>query len=242
MLELKDVCVYYKKHVAVRNLSLSVNKGDFVTILGANGAGKTTTLNAISGIIKVRKRLGEEGLNGEIYFKGQKISGLTAAKIASMGIIQIPEGRKIFPQLTVKENLQVGAYLRKDNEQVHKSLEKALALFPDLKDKLNDKGRELSGGQQQMLAIARGLMAQPELLLLDEPSLGLSPLLRQQLAEKIKEISREGTTVVLVEQHARLGLMLASYGYVLENGQLALEGKTSDLLNNEDVKKAYLGV
>jgi len=242
MLELKDVCVYYKKHIAVRNLSLSVNKGDFVTILGANGAGKTTTLNAISGIIKVRKRIGEEGLNGEIYFKGQKISGLTAAKIASMGIIQIPEGRRIFPLLTVRENLQVGAYLRKDNEQVYKSLEKALALFPDLKDKLSCKGRELSGGQQQMLAIARGLMAQPEVLLLDEPSLGLSPLLRQQLAEKIKEISREGTTVVLVEQNARLGLMLASYGYVLENGQLALEGKTSDLLNNEDVKKAYLGV
>jgi len=242
MLELKDVCVYYKKHIAVRNLSLSVNKGDFVTILGANGAGKTTTLNAISGIIKVRKRLGEEGLNGEIYFKGQKISGLTAAKIASMGIIQIPEGRKIFPQLTVKENLQVGAYLRKDNEQVHRSLEKALALFPDLKDKLNAKGRELSGGQQQMLAIARGLMAQPELLLFDEPSLGLSPLLRQQLAEKIKEINHEGTTVVLVEQNARLGLMLASYGYVLENGEMTLQGKTSDLLNNEDVRKAYLGV
>jgi len=242
MLELKDVCVFYKKHIAVRNLSLSVNKGDFVTILGANGAGKTTTLNAISGIIKVRKRVGDEGLNGAIYFKGQKISGLTAAKIASLGLIQIPEGRKIFPLLTVRENLQVGAYLRKDKEQVHMSLEKALAFFPDLKDKLNCKGRELSGGQQQMLAIARGLMAQPELLLLDEPSLGLSPLLRQQLAEKIKEINREGTTVILVEQNARLGLMLAHYGYVLENGQLALEGKTSELLNNENVKKAYLGV
>jgi branched-chain amino acid transport system ATP-binding protein len=144
--------------------------------------------------------------------------------------------------LTVRENLQVGAYLRKDKNQVHATLEKALSLFPDLKGRLNAKGRELSGGQQQMLAIARGLMAQPEVLLLDEPSLGLSPLLRQQLAEKIKEINREGTTVVLVEQNARLGLMLASYGYVLENGQLSLEGKTSDLLNNEDVKKAYLGV
>ena len=242
MLELKNVCVYYKKHVALRNLSLSVDKGDFVTILGANGAGKTSTLNAISGIVKVRKKTGEEGLRGEIYFDGERVSGLTAAKIASMGIIQIPEGRKIFPLLTVRENLQVGAYLRKDKKQVQRSLEKALALFPDLKDKLNDKGRELSGGQQQMLAIARGLMAEPIVLLLDEPSLGLSPILRQQLAVKIKEINREGTTVVLVEQNARLGLMLASYGYVLENGQLALEGKTSDLLNNEDVKKAYLGV
>lgn len=242
MLELKNVCVYYKKHVALRNLSLSVDKGDFVTILGANGAGKTSTLNAISGIVKVRKKTGEEGLRGEIYFDGERVSGLTAAKIASMGIIQIPEGRKIFPLLTVRENLQVGAYLRKDKKQVQRSLEKALALFPDLKDKLNDKGRELSGGQQQMLAIARGLMAEPIVLLLDEPSLGLSPILRQQLAVKIKEINRGGTTVVLVEQNARLGLMLASYGYVLENGELTLQGKTSDLLNNEEVKKAYLGV
>jgi len=241
MLELKNVWVYYKKHVALRNLSLSVDKGDFVTILGANGAGKTSTLNAISGILKVEKKAGE-GLKGDIYFDGEKVSGLTAAKIASMGIIQIPEGRKIFPLLTVRENLEVGAYLRKDKKQVQRSLEKVLALFSDLKDKLNAKGRELSGGQQQMLAIARGLMAEPIVLLLDEPSLGLSPILRQQLAVKIKEINRGGTTVVLVEQNARLGLMLASYGYVLENGQLALEGKTSDLLNNEDVKKAYLGV
>jgi branched-chain amino acid transport system ATP-binding protein len=242
MLELKNVSVYYKKHVAIRGLSLSVNKGDFVTILGANGAGKSTTLNAISGMIKIKKKKKGEGLKGEIYFKGHKISGLTAAKIASLGIIQIPEGRKIFPLLTVRENLQVGAYLRKDRKEVQKSLDKALALFPILKDKLRAKGRELSGGQQQMLAIARGLMAQPEVLLFDEPSLGLSPLLRQLLAEKIKEINREGMTVVLVEQNARLGLMLASYGYVLENGELILQGKTSELINNEDVRKAYLGV
>lgn len=242
MLELKNVSVYYKKHVAIRDLSLFVNKGDFVTILGANGAGKSTTLNAISGVIKVKKKKMGEGLEGEVYFKGKKISGLTAAKIASLGIIQIPEGRKIFSLLTVKENLQVGAYLRKDRKEVQRSLDKALVLFPVLKDKLHAKGRELSGGQQQMLAVARGLMAQPEMLLFDEPSLGLSPLLRQQLAEKIKEINREGTTVVLVEQNARLGLMLASYGYVLENGELILQGKTSDLLNNEDVRKAYLGV
>ena len=241
MLELKNIWVYYKKHVAVRNLSLSVNEGDFVTILGANGAGKTSTLNAISGIIKVKKKTGE-GLKGEIYFDGERISGLAAEKIASMGIIQVPEGRKIFPLLTVRENLQVGAYLRKDKKQVQRSMEKALDLFPDLKDRLNAKGRELSGGQQQMLAVARGLMVEPIVLLLDEPSLGLSPILRQQLAEKIKEISRGGTTLVLVEQNARLGLMLASYGYVMENGEMSLQGKTSDLLRNEDVKKAYLGV
>ena len=236
MLELKNIWVKYGKKAAVRKLSLSVNKGDFVTILGANGAGKTTTLNAISGIVKVKKD------QGEIFFKGEKISGLKPGKIASRGIIQIPEGRKLFPLLTVWENMQVGAYLQKDKKQVQASLEKALALFPDLKDKLNAKSRELSGGQQQMLAIARGLMAQPEVLLLDEPSLGLSPILRQHLAEKMKEIHREGVTLVLVEQNARLGLMLASYGYVLENGELALQGRTSDLMLDENVKKAYLGV
>ena len=241
MLELKNIWVYYDKKPAVKDVSLVVKKGAFVTILGANGAGKSSTLNAISGIVEVKKKAAE-GLKGEIRFKGETISGLDPEKIAARGIIQIPEGRKIFPTLTVRENMQVGAYLQKDAVQVRGSMEKALALFPDLRDKLNAKGRELSGGQQQMLAIARGLMAQPEVLLFDEPSLGLSPVLRQHLAEKIKEINREGTTVVLVEQNARLGLMLASYGYVLENGELTLQGKTADLLNNEDVKKAYLGV
>jgi branched-chain amino acid transport system ATP-binding protein len=236
MLELKNLWVRYGKKAAVRRLSLSVNKGDFVTILGANGAGKSTTLNAISGLVKVKKG------QGEILFKGEKINGLKPGKIAARGIIQIPEGRKLFPLLTVKENLMMGAYLRKDRKGVQQSMDKALTLFPDLKDKLDAEGRELSGGQQQMLAIARGLMADPEVLMLDEPSLGLSPLLRQMLAEKIKEIHQEGVTLILVEQNARLGLMLASYGYVLENGELALQGKTSDLMLDENVKKAYLGV
>ncbi|MGA2517547.1 MAG: ABC transporter ATP-binding protein [Thermodesulfobacteriota bacterium] len=235
MLELKNLWVRYGKKAAVRKLALKVNKGDFVTILGANGAGKSTTLNAISGLVKVKKG------QGEILFKGEKISGLKPGKIASRGIIQIPEGRKLFPLLTVLENLMVGAYLRKDRKEVQQSLDKTLTLFPDLNDKLHSKARELSGGQQQMLAISRGLMAQPEVLMLDEPSLGLSPLLRQHLAEKIKEIHREGVTLVLVEQNARLGLMLASYGYVLENGELALQGKTSDLMLDENVKRAYLG-
>jgi branched-chain amino acid transport system ATP-binding protein len=234
MLELKNIFVYYQTNAAVRDLSISVNKGDFITILGANGAGKTSTLNAISGMVKVTQ--------GEIYFNGEKINGLSPAKIASRGIIQIPEGRKLFPLLTVKQNLQMGAYLQKDSGVVHRSMEKVLALFPDLKSKLNTRAQDLSGGQQQMVAISRGLMAQPEVLLLDEPSLGLSPLLSQQLADKIKEINREGTTVVLVEQNAKLGLMLASYGYVMENGELTLQGKSSDLLNNKDVQKAYLGV
>jgi branched-chain amino acid transport system ATP-binding protein len=236
MLELKNVWVRYGKKAAVRKLSLSVNKGDFVTILGANGAGKTTTLNAISGIVKTKKG------QGEILFKGEKINGLKPGKIAARGIIQIPEGRKLFPLMTVKENLMMGAFLRRDGAGVQQSLDRVLTLFPALKEKLKAKARELSGGQQQMVAIGRGLMAKPEVLLLDEPSLGLSPLLRQMLGETIKEIHKEGMTLVLVEQNARLGLMLASYGYVLENGELALQGKTSDLMLDENVKKAYLGV
>ena len=236
MLELKNLWVRYGKKAAVRRLSLTVNKGDFITILGANGAGNSTTLNAISGLVKVKKG------QGEILFKGEKINGLKPGKIAAKGIIQIPEGRKLFPLLTVRENLMMGAYLRKDRKGIQQSMDKALNLFPDLKDKLGAEGRELSGGQQQMVAIARGLMAEPEVLMLDEPSLGLSPILRQMLAEKIKEIHQEGVTLVLVEQNARLGLMLASYGFVLENGELALQGKTSDLMLDENVKKAYLGV
>jgi len=169
-------------------------------------------------------------------------SGRQDPKIAALGIIQVPEGRKLWPLLTVEENLKLGAYLQKDKKQVKQTMEKVLTLFPDLKDKLYAKGRMLSGGQQQMAAIARGLMANPDVLLFDEPSLGLSPLLRQHLEEIIKEISRTGTTVVLVEQNARMGLMLATYGYVIENGELVLQGKTSDLLNDENVKKAYLGV
>ena len=163
MLELKNIWVYYDKIAAVRDLSLTVEQGDFVTILGANGAGKSSTLNAISGVVKVKK--------GEIHFRGQKINGLASAKIAAMGIIQVPEGRLLFPLLTVKENLILGAYLINDRSQVKRSMDKALELFPILKDKLNAKARELSGGQQQMAAIARGLMASPQVLLLDEPSL-----------------------------------------------------------------------
>ncbi len=234
MLELKNIFVYYQTNAAVRNLSISVDKGQFITILGANGAGKTSTLKAISGVVKITE--------GEINYNGDRIDGLSPAKIASRGIIQIPEGRKLFPLLTVKQNLQMGAYLQKDRGTVHRTLEKVLALFPDLKNKLNARAQDLSGGQQQMVAIARGLMAQPEVLLLDEPSLGLSPLLSQLLAEKIQEINREGTTIILVEQNARLGLMLASYGYMMENGELTLQGTASVLLNNKGVQKAYLGV
>lgn len=234
MLELRNVWVYYDKNPAVRNLSLTVNEGDFVTILGANGAGKSSTLNGISGLAKVKR--------GEICFEGQTITGLNPADIASRGLIQIPEGRKLFPLLTVKENLQLGAYLQTDKAQIKRSMDQTLSLFPALADKLKAQARMLSGGQQQMVAIARGMMARPKMLLLDEPSLGLSPLLRQQLAEIFKGIHNQGITVVLVEQNARLGLMLAHYGYVIENGRLTMQGKTADLLNDVHVKKAYLGV
>jgi branched-chain amino acid transport system ATP-binding protein len=236
MLELKNVWIKYGKNVAVRKLTLTVNKGDFVTILGANGAGKSSTLNAISGLLK------SKDLRGEIDFKGQKINGLKPGAIAAKGIIQIPEGRKLFPLMTVRENLEMGAYLCSDRRVIANSMEKVMALFPVLKEKLPCEARELSGGQQQMVAIARGLMASPQLLMLDEPSLGLSPLLRQQLAEKIKEVHREGDTIILVEQNARLGLMLAKYGYVMENGEMVLQGKTDDLMQDENVRKAYLGV
>ena len=236
MLELNNLQVHYGKKAAVRELSLTVKKGDFVTILGANGAGKTTTINAISGIVGVQVE------QGEIRFKGEKINDLKPGKIAALGLIQIPEGRKLFPLMTVRENLMVGAYLRRDANEVRHSLDEVYSFFPVLKEKENNKSRELSGGQQQMLAIGRGLMAKPEMLMLDEPSLGLSPLLRQQLAETIKAIHQGGITLLLVEQNARLGLMLASYGYVLENGKLVMQGKTADLIQDENVRKAYLGI
>jgi branched-chain amino acid transport system ATP-binding protein len=234
MLELKSIWIAYNKNIAVRDLSLTLNKGDFITILGANGAGKSSTLNAISGVVAIQQ--------GEINFKGERINGLRTKSIASKGIIQIPEGRRLFPLMTVKENLLMGAYLRKDRRQIADSMEKLMVLFPAVKAKLNAAARELSGGQQQMVAIARGLMAVPELLMLDEPSLGLSPLIRQQLAEIIKTVSQDGTTMVLVEQNARLGLRLANYGYVMENGELVLQGKTDELMQDDKVKKAYLGV
>jgi branched-chain amino acid transport system ATP-binding protein len=234
MLEIKGVWVKYGPIAAVRDLSMTIGKGDFVTVLGSNGAGKSSTINAISGMVSV--------CEGNICYKGDNITGRKPGKIAALGIIQIPEGRKLFPLLTVEENLNVGAYLCKDKIRVRKEKEKSLEFFPILKEKLHEKARSLSGGQQQMVAIARGLMACPEILMFDEPSLGLSPIIRQQLAQKITEIHRDGTTIILVEQNARLGLMIASYGYVLENGELSMQGPTGDLMRDENVKKAYLGV
>ena len=234
MLELKSVSISYGAVKAVHSASLGIDKGQLVALLGANGAGKTTIINSISGVVPVN--------TGEIVFLGQRINGLPPARVASMGIIQVPEGRRIFPHLTVEENLMMGAYLQKDKNTISKSMERALDYFPALKGKFKQKGRELSGGQQQMLAFGRALMANPVLLMMDEPSLGLSPLLTQTLGKQIGEINREGTTILLVEQNARMGLSLSTKGYVLVNGKVAISGSSAELLCDDTVKKAYLGM
>jgi len=233
MLELSSVSIHYGPAKAVDSVCLKIEKGETVALLGANGAGKTSIINCISGAVPLTE--------GEVTYLNQRLNGLSPAAIASLGIIQVPEGRRIFPLLTVKENLMVGAYLQKDKKLVHKNLERVINLFPILKEKFKQKGRELSGGQQQMLAVGRALMANPSLLMMDEPSLGLSPLLTKQLARKIREINREGTTILLVEQNARMGLTISSKGYVMVNGSVVISGLSSDLMCNENVKKAYLG-
>jgi branched-chain amino acid transport system ATP-binding protein len=233
MLELKAIDIRYGLVTAVRDVSMTIGQGELIALLGANGAGKTSVLNAISGVVPL--------VVGEIIFNGDVITGTGPIGMASKGIIQVPEGRRIFPFLTVLDNLKVGAYLQKDNRIISKNMERVMTLFPVLKEKLNQKGKELSGGQQQMLAVGRALMANPRLLMMDEPSLGLSPLLTQTLAKQIREINKEGTTILLVEQNARMGLTLASRGYVLVNGQVALQGDSTDLVCNDQVKKAYIG-
>jgi len=233
MLELKAINIRYGLVTAVRDVSMTIGQGELIALLGANGAGKTSTLNAISGVVPLVK--------GEIIFNGDVVTGTGPIGMASKGIIQVPEGRRIFPFLTVLDNLKVGAYLQKDKKTISKNMERVITLFPVLKEKLNQKGKELSGGQQQMLAVGRALMDNPRLLMMDEPSLGLSPLLTQTLAKQIREINKEGTTILLVEQNARMGLTLARRGYVLINGQVALQGDSTELICNDQVKKAYLG-
>ena len=234
MLELKSVSINYGAVKAVHSASLEINKGELVALLGANGAGKTSIINAISGAVPISA--------GEIVFGNERINGLSPAGVASLGIIQVPEGRRIFPFLTVGENLMVGAYLQKDKKTINKNLERVMNIFPILKEKFKQNGRELSGGQQQMLAFGRALMADPVLLMMDEPSLGLSPLLTQEMARHIGEINREGTTILLVEQNARMGLTLSTKGYVLVNGQVAISGSSAELLGDDMVRQAYLGM
>lgn len=235
MLKVENISTYYGNIRALKNLSLEVNEGEIITLIGANGAGKTTTLMSISGIEKPK--------NGTITFEGKNLAKVNPDKIVSMGISQVPEGRRIFPSLTVLENLQMGAFLRNDKEEILRDLDYIYELFPRLAERRTQHGGTLSGGEQQMLAISRALMAKPRLLLLDEPSLGLAPLIVQQIFEIIVKINKENnTTVFLVEQNANMALKIAHRGYVLQNGAVTLTDKASNLLANEEVQKAYLGI
>jgi branched-chain amino acid transport system ATP-binding protein len=234
MLEIKNLVVNYGAIAALHGISLSVPGGKIVTLIGANGAGKTTTLKTISGLLKPH--------SGEIIYDGKNIASLPPHQIVARGISQSPEGRMIFANLTALENLQLGAYLQKDRDTVRHELERMYSLFPRLKEREKQIAGTLSGGEQQMLAIGRALMSRPKLLLLDEPSLGLAPLLVKTIFEKIVEINREqGLTILLVEQNANLALEISHFGYVLETGKVALQGNSAELRQNPKVKSAYLG-
>ena len=235
MLELRNIQTYYGNIQALKNVSLTINEGEIVTLIGANGAGKSTTLMSICGVTPPR--------HGEIVFRGQPIQNLSAEKIVSLGICQVPEGRHIFPQMSVLENLEMGAYMRNDKAAIKSDIDYVFERFPILEQRRQQAGGTLSGGEQQMLAISRALLARPSLLLLDEPSLGLAPLIIKQIFEIVKKINVESnTTVFLVEQNANQALKIAHRGYVMENGAITLEDKAENLLSNEDVKKAYLGM
>ncbi len=235
LMELRNVCTYYGNIQALRNISLSIEEGEIVTLIGANGAGKTTTLMSICGITSIR--------SGEILLDGVDISRQSPHKIVAMGLSQVPEGRRIFPQLTVAENLDMGAFLRDNKVLVKADLEEVFELFPRLAERRNQQGGTLSGGEQQMLAISRALMARPRILLLDEPSLGLAPLIVHNIFEIIKRINEERqTTIFLVEQNANMALKIANKGYVLQNGSIKMADSAENLLANAEVRKAYLGL
>ena len=233
MLILKSVESYYGKIKALKGISLAVPAGAVVTILGANGAGKSTTLRTISGLIQPAQ--------GQILFEGESIHKAPPHKIVRLGICQVPEGRDIFMGLTVQENLKMGAFTRKEGQAVEQNLERIYASFPILKERIRQQAGTLSGGEQQMLAIARGLMSNPKLMLLDEPSLGLAPLMVEQIFRIIKEINKEGVTILLVEQNANIALQTAQYGYVMETGNIALEDTAENLIKNDYVRRVYLG-
>lgn len=235
MLELRNVQTYYGNIQALKGISITIEEGEIVTLIGANGAGKTTTLMSICGITPPRK--------GEIFLDGEPIHGMSPEKIVQKGIVQVPEGRRIFPDMSVVENLEMGAFLRSNKQQVEQDLNYVMTLFPILEKRRHQLGGTLSGGEQQMLAISRGLMARPRILLLDEPSLGLAPLIIKQIFDIIRQINKENnTTIFLVEQNANQALKLAHRGYVMETGQITLVDQASALLENAAVKKAYLGL
>jgi branched-chain amino acid transport system ATP-binding protein len=234
MLNVKNITVNHGKVAAVRGVSFDVEEGEIVTLIGANGAGKSTILKTISGLNKTA--------SGEIYFEGKRIDRLLTHDIVKIGVSQVPEGRKLFPRMTVMENLEMGAYLRSSTKDVEGDLTRVFKYFPVLGDRRKQHAGSLSGGEQQMLAIGRSLMARPRLMLLDEPSIGLSPLMSQTIAKIISVINQEGVSILLVEQNAKLALKLAHRGYVLETGRIALGGAAAELLQDDAVKSAYLGV
>ena len=233
LFEIESLTVHYNKVRALRGVSMAIDSGDIVTLIGANGAGKSTTLRAVSGLVRASA--------GEIRFEGARIDSLAPEKVVRLGIAHVPEGRHVFPELTVYENLHTGAFLRRDRAGIRRDLEEVYARFPRLEERHSQYGKTLSGGEQQMLAIGRALMARPKLLLLDEPSLGLSPVMVQEIARIIVDINARGVPVVLVEQNAELALGLARYAYVLETGRIAFEGEARAIREDEHVRKAYLG-
>ncbi len=235
MLRIENIKTFYGNIQALQDVSIEVKKGEIITLIGANGAGKSTTLMSISGV--------EPPRSGKIFFEDQDITGLDPDKIVSLGIVQVPEGRRIFPYLTVRENLDMGAFLRSDKEEIKRDIEYVYSLFPLLEERKNQPGGTLSGGEQQMLAISRALMAKPKLLLLDEPSLGLAPIIVQQIMDIIKKVNTENkTTIFLVEQNANLALKIADRGYVMETGRITMKDTAEALRENEQVRKAYLGI
>jgi branched-chain amino acid transport system ATP-binding protein len=234
VLKLENIFASYGNIEALRNMSLEIPEGSIITLLGANGAGKTTTLKVISGVVKPKF--------GKLMYQGEGLTGKSPDQIVKRKIIQCPENRQVFPQLTVLENLRIGSYARRDRAMVKEDLQKVLEMFPRLKERLAQFAGTLSGGEQQMLAIGRALMAAPKVLLLDEPSLGLAPIIVKEIFEIIKNINRTGTSILLVEQNAHLALSIADYAYVLENGQIALSGKATELKKDNRVRELYLGV
>ena len=234
LLSVKNINVYYGSIHAIKDVSFHVDEGEIVTLIGANGAGKTTTMHAISGLLKLT--------SGEITYDGNLISKMEAHKIVRLGLAQVPEGRRVFSGLTVQQNLQMGAYTRRDGkEAIQNDFDMVFDLLPRLKERRNQPAGTLSGGEQQMLAVGRALMCKPKILLLDEPSMGLSPLLVKEIFKIIRDINRQGVTVLLVEQNAKMALDIANRAYVLETGNISIEGNAADLLNDPRVKKAYLG-
>lgn len=232
-LEVKNLSVYYGVIQALKGISFEVNKGEIVALIGANGAGKTTTLHTISGLIHPKA--------GEILYNGTDITKVPGNRIVSMGIAQVPEGRRVFSDLTVEQNLRMGAFTRRDSKEIDDTLEQVYQRFPRLKERQRQVAGTLSGGEQQMLAMGRALMSHPSIILMDEPSMGLSPILVDEIFSIIEQVHSEGTTVLLVEQNARKALSIADRAYVLETGTISMEGKAQDLLNNDEIQKAYLG-